>query len=122
MELALRQIGHTLVVAFVGRVNLEGESAGEFKERFKGLIADGHIQIVLDMGNVGFVDSEGLGTLISGLKVLRQVEGSLVLTSLSEPVEAVLRLTRLQRVFEIVATVDDALHILGARTATVGRG
>ncbi len=123
MELALRQIGQVLVVSFVGRVNLEGQTSTEFKERLKALIADGHLHVVLDLGNVGFVDSEGLGALISGLKVLRQVDGLLVLTNLSEPVEAVLRLTRLIRVFEVAKTVEDAMRIVEKPSrSTAGRG
>ena len=60
MQLALRQVDQVLVIAFVGRVNLEGDESIAFKERLKGLIADGHIHVVLDLGNVGFVDSGGL--------------------------------------------------------------
>ena len=120
MQLALRQTDQALVISFVGRVNLEGDHSIAFKDRLKGLIADGHMHVVLDLGNVGFVDSGGLGALISCLKVLRQNEGSFVLTNVSEPVQAVLRITRLIRVFDVEPTVDAALAALGRTTA--GRG
>lgn len=122
MELALRQVGQNLVISFVGRVNLEGETSVEFKDRLKGLIADGSSHVIVDLGNVGFLDSQGLGALISCLKVLRQTEGSFVLTNLSEPVEAVLRITRLIRVFDIATTVEDALRMLGRQPAAAARG
>jgi anti-sigma B factor antagonist len=125
MEFALRQVGRNLVVSFVGRVNLEGEASLAFKERLKSLIADGANHVVVDLGQVGFLDSQGLGALISCLKVLRQAEGSFVLTNLSEPVEAVLRITRLIRVFDVQPTVEDALRVLGRAapaTAAAGRG
>ena len=122
MELALRQVGRNLVVSFVGRVNLEGAESLAFKDRLKALIADGNHHVVMDLGNVGFLDSQGLGALISCLKVLRQADGSFVLTNLSQPVEAVLRITRLIRVFDVQPTVEDALRALGRQPATAGRG
>jgi anti-sigma B factor antagonist len=124
MELALRQVGQNLVISFVERVNLEGETSIEFKDRLKALIADGNVRVIVDLGNVGFLDSQGLGALISCLKVLRQIEGSFVLTNLSEPVEAVLRITRLIRVFDVQPTVDDALRALARppAAAAAGRG
>ncbi|MCG3133944.1 MAG: Anti-sigma-B factor antagonist [Planctomycetes bacterium] len=115
MDLSLRKIGNTLVVGFAARVNLEGDSSLVFKEKLKALIAGGYVHVVMDLGNVGFIDSQGLGTLISCLKVLRQADGNLTLTNLSESVEAVLRITRLIRVFDVLPTVDDALAAAAAR-------
>jgi len=109
MDLSLRKIGQTLVVSFGDRVNLEGDTSLLFKEKLKSLIGDGHLHVIMDLSNVGFVDSQGLGALISCLKVLRQSEGSLTVTNLSESVEAVLRITRLIRVFDVLPTVEDAL-------------
>ena len=112
MELALRQIGDTLVISFIGRVDLEGETSLDFKERLKSFIADGNWKLVIDLGNVGFVDSQGLAALISCLKVLRQDGGELALTNLSEPGEAVLRITRLVRVFDVHASTEDAIRAI----------
>ena len=122
MELALRQVGRNLIISFVGRVDLEGDTSLDFKDRLKALIADGNVHVIMDMGNVGFLDSQGLGALISGLKVLQQVEGSFILTNLSEAVEAVLRITRLIRVLDIQPTVEDALDLLERQPAATGRG
>ena len=118
MDLSLRKIGQTLVVSFGDRVNLEGETSLLFKEKLKSLIGDGHLHVVMDLSNVGFVDSQGLGALISCLKVLRQSDGSLTVTNLSESVEAVLRITRLIRVFDVLPTVEDALAAASRRPAT----
>ena len=120
MDLSLRKIGQTLVVSFATRVDLEGETSLLFKEKLKGLIGDGHLHVIMDLSNVGFVDSQGLGALISCLKVLRQADGSLTLTHLSESVEAVLRITRLIRVFDVLPSVDDALAAAARRPAAVG--
>ncbi len=111
MELSLSRIGARVVVAFPRRVDLEDESAEAFKTCLKALVRDGDRHVVMDLGNVGFVDSLGLGVLISALKVLRSEGGSLVLANVSEPVEAVLRITRLVRVFDVHPTVVDALSV-----------
>lgn len=115
MDLSIRKIGQTLVVSFAGRVDLEGETSLLFKEKLKSLVGDGHLHVIMDLSNVGFVDSQGLGALISCLKVLRQANGSLTLTHLSDSVEAVLRITRLIRVFDVLPTVDDALAAAARR-------
>lgn len=120
MDLSLRQSGQTMVVAFTSRIDLEGETSLTFKEKLKSLIGDGHLRVVIDLTNVGFVDSQGLGALISCLKVLRQSGGTLGLTHLSEPVEAVLRITRLIRVFDVYASVDEAVAAQSERPANVG--
>ena len=119
MQLVRRQEGAVQVVSFAGRVNLEGDTSLLFKDELKALIADGNVYVVLDLGNVGFLDSQGLGALISCLKVLRQAGGGLALTNLSESVEAVLRITRLIRVFDVHPSVDAALAA-AARPAAVG--
>lgn len=122
MDLSLRKIGHSLVVGFTSRVDLEGETSVLFKEKLKSLIGDGHAHVVMDLSNVGFVDSQGLGALISCLKVLRQSGGNLALTHLSDSVEAVLRITRLIRVFDVHATVDDALAAAARKPALASAG
>jgi anti-sigma B factor antagonist len=121
MDRTLRRIRQTLVLSFGSKVNLEGETSLLFKEKLKGLIGDGALHVIVDLSNVGFVDSQGLGALISCLKVLRQSGGTLTLSHLSEPVEAVLRITRLIRVFDVAATVDEALQTVeGRRPSAVG--
>lgn len=120
MDLSLRRIGQTLVLSFDSKVDLEGETSLLFKEKLKALIAEGSLHVIVDLSNVGFVDSQGLGALISCLKVLRQSGGSLTLSHLSESAEAVLRITRLIRVFDVTPTVDDAVRAVTHGAAPVG--
>jgi anti-sigma B factor antagonist len=111
MDLSQKRIGPRLVLSFPTRVDLEGAASEEFKSRLKRLVAEGGENVVMDLGNVGFIDSCGLGALISALKVLRTSGGSLVLANVSESVEAVLRITRLARVFDVCPAVEDALEM-----------
>ena len=122
MELEVKQAGPNVLVAFGGRTDLEGDDAAAFKDRMKALVADGARRVVVDLGNVAFMDSGGLGALLSCLKALKQAEGHLVLANVSTPVESVLRITRLERVFELRANVDDACRALDRRPVTAERG
>ena len=117
MDLALRQVGDALVVGFPSRVDLEGATSTVFKDELKRLVGEGWRHMVVDLSEVGFIDSQGLGALISCLKVLRQVDGVLVLARLSEPAAAVLRITRLERVFEVHDSIEGALRALDLRSA-----
>jgi len=122
MEFALRQEGRNVIVAFAGGVNLEGDESAAFKTRLKSLIEEGADRVVVDLGNVAFMDSQGLGALISCLKALKQGDGRIVLANLSEPVDSVLRVTRLRRVFDVRPTVEEALALLDAPAAVAVEG
>lgn len=122
MELSYRQIGPSLVVSFSGRVDLEGEASAKFKQRLKALIAEGHASVVVDLENVAFLDSDGLAALISALKCQRETSGSLSLANVSEAVEAVLRITRLARVFDVHPSVDAAVAAVGRRHPAAAKG
>ena len=122
MDLSVNRIGPRVVLSFESRVNLEGIASENFKLRLKDLVADGGEHVVMDLGNVGFIDSCGLGALISALKVLRTSGGSLVLANVSESVEAVLRITRLARVFDVCPAVEDALEMACSHPIRDGEG
>jgi anti-sigma B factor antagonist len=109
MDLTTRTIGDAVVVAFSKTTSLEGDRSARFKASIRELIDAGHHRIVLDLGEVAFIDSQGLGALISALKTLRGEGGDLKLVNVPEPVDAVLRITKLARVFETHARLDAAL-------------
>jgi anti-sigma B factor antagonist len=109
MELTRRQIGSVLVLEFAEPVSLEGDSSAQFKEKIRGLIGEGRKSLVIDMGRVGFIDSSGLGSLISALKVLRANGGDLKLANIGEQVYSVLEITRLLRVFDTFESSEMAL-------------
>lgn len=117
MEVTRRQIGTVLVLSFAEPLCLEGETCVRFKERMRGLLDEKRRQLVVDLGNVEFVDSSGLGALISTLKVLRANDGEMVLTNVTEAVRSVLEITRLLRVFDVYDTPEDALAALAGSEA-----
>lgn len=108
MELRRRQVGAVQVFSFPVEIDLEGDASAAFKDVVRRLVDTGARHVVMDLERVGFVDSSGLGALISLLKAVRGAGGDLKLASLSGPVRTVLEVTRLVRVFETHETADGA--------------
>jgi anti-sigma B factor antagonist len=92
------------------RVDLE--VAGEFRTALLDAIDAGHRRLVVDMGDVHFVDSSGLGALVSALKTLKLLkrEGDIRLANVQPPVVALLEIIRLHRVFSSYSSVDQAVQ------------
>lgn len=95
--------GHFLMIH--GR--LDAVTAPQLKTRLKGLVAEGHRQLVVDLVGVSFIDSSGLSALVSGFKAARELGGTLKLAGLNEQTRTAFQLSRLDRVFEFYP--DDAV-------------
>jgi len=65
--------------------------------------------VVIDLQQVDWMNSSGLGILIGGLSALRKSGGDLRLASVTEKIEEVLRITKLDRVFDIYGDIDTAV-------------
>ncbi len=88
---------------------LDASNAKEFKAKAASLIVPG-AKVVLDLSGLRFVDSSGLGALLSCLRQLNACGGSLKLCSMQKPVRALFELVRMHRVFEIFNTREEALQ------------
>lgn len=88
---------------------LDASNSGELREMMLNLLEVGGQKLVVDLSQVSFIDSSGLGALLSGFKSANLRSGSLVLAGLQSRVQSMFELTRLHRVFEIFSSVDDAL-------------
>lgn len=94
------------VLHLAGRLNMV--STGALREAVHDVVEGGTARIAVDLSGVDFVDSSGLGALVSGLKTTRQAGGDLRIAGANEQVRLVLRLTNLERVLTPFATVEDA--------------
>jgi anti-sigma B factor antagonist len=83
-------------------------TAPELREKLSTLIERGTYRLILDMEGVEFLDSTGLGTLISGLKKVRAHDGSIDIVCTQSRILRIFNITRLDKVFDIYDTVGDA--------------
>jgi anti-anti-sigma factor len=97
----------TAVIRLTGRLDLL--SATAVRQRLAETVAGGQKRLVVDLGAVPFIDSSGLGALIGGLKAARQAGGDLRIARAGDQAVAVLKLTTLDRVFGMSASVEEAL-------------
>ena len=95
------------VLAPSGRLDVTGAPA--LKEAVSEAMKNGNPRLVIDMEGVTFVDSSGLGSVVSALKQVRTSKGDLRLAAPNQQVRVVLELTTLDRVFPYFATVEEAL-------------
>ena len=107
MELAVDIRPDGAVVRLAGRLDLA--SAAEVKQRLTRAIVEGHRRLVVDLGEVTFIDSSGLGVLIGALKAARLARGDLRIARPGEQARVVLELTTLDRVLRPYPTVEEAL-------------
>jgi len=95
-----RQVGEVTIVDIGGRIELGQESAA-VRDMVSGLLSDGHKRILLNLGEVHYIDSTGLGALVSAFASVRKQGGELKLLNLTTKVNDILQITRLYTVFDI---------------------
>lgn len=99
-----------IVIIFVKEERLDAHNSGELKSEMQGLFEKGKKNVLVDLKEVRFIDSSGLGALVSGFKNAISHQGSLKLATLQSQVKSMFELTRLHRVFEIYETTAEALE------------
>ena len=109
MNLKTEAIGNKKVI-FVQEDRLDAHNSEELKAEMNLLFAAGAIELIIDLKDVRFIDSSGLGVLVSGFKNASTRQGSLKLSGLQAQVRSMFELTRLHRVFDIFQTTDEALE------------
>lgn len=106
-EVAIEDHDGWLVLRLAGEVDVA--STPRLRDRLVALVTDGHTRLVVDLSGVVFIDSMGLGALLSGLKRARSVDGDLRLAGPSEHVGKVLAITRLDQAFVVADTPAEAI-------------
>jgi anti-sigma B factor antagonist len=102
-----KEDGFLIVDLLVDR--LDASIASNFRNKLIEIINDGNTLIILNLTNVKFVDSSGLGSIVSGLKNLGE-KGDLSLCCIDEMIMSMFRLTRMDRVFKIFKTEREAIR------------
>jgi len=107
MEVTTRRAGRGVVISAAGDVDLY--TSPKLREAIVESIEDELSPIVVNLGNVTYIDSSGVATLVEGFQLSGKCGGKFRLAGMSERVAEVLRLARLDRVFEICETEAEAL-------------
>ena len=106
----LKQVpeGDVMVLEMSGKI-MGGPGHDKFKAEIKGLIEQGVNKVVLDFTHVPWINSTGLGILISGYHSLRVAEGGLKICKVKERVLSIFYVSRLNEVFDVHPTREEAV-------------
>ena len=107
-----REAGTAVVVEMSGQITL-GDGSALLRKTVRGLLAEDHKNILLDLGEVNYIDSAGIGELVSAYTTAKNSGGELKLLNLSRRVRDVLQLTKLYTVFDVYT--DEASALLSFR-------
>lgn len=107
LEIGTARKGDACVVTIAGEVDIY--TSPSLKNALAAAAADDCKLLVVDLDRVGFIDSSGLGVLVGALRRAREAGGDLRVVSGNDTVARILRITGLDRVFSLHATLDEAL-------------
>jgi len=110
MKASSRQVDGVTIVDLSGRITL-GEGSVVLRDTVKELSTQGQKKILLNLGNVTYIDSSGIGELVSAYTSVRNAGGELKLLNLTKKVHDLLQITKLYTVFDIQ---DDEASAIGA--------
>ena len=108
LKMTDREVDGASVVALDGRIVM-GAEGNALREKLKNLISEGKKRIVLNMSHIEYIDSSGLGTLVSAHLSAKNHGASLKLSNLGRKFQEVLQLTKLVTVFEVCNTEESAV-------------
>jgi anti-sigma B factor antagonist len=110
MKTSTRQLNGVTVVDLSGRITL-GEGSVVLRDTIRDLIAKGEKKILLNLGDVTYIDSSGIGELVSAFTTVRNQGGELKLLNLTKKVHDLLQITKLYTVFDVK---DDEAAAIGS--------
>ncbi|WP_287154885.1 STAS domain-containing protein [Candidatus Solincola tengchongensis] len=107
LDIALEHVGDHSIVVLSGEVDVY--SAPKLRDTIKNLVEEGRYRIVVDLEDVAFLDSTGLGVLVGGLKRVKHHQGDLGIICNQERILRIFRITGLTKVFTIYSSREDLL-------------
>ena len=108
MTASTRLVGGVTIVDLSGRIVL-GEGSAGLRDLLRNLVSEGIKKILLNLRNVDYIDSSGLGELVSAFTSMRSQGGELKLLNLTKRVRTLLQITKLLTIFDI--TDDEATSV-----------
>jgi anti-sigma B factor antagonist len=108
MKYDIKEQYNCVVISFKGNV-MGGPDAEAFRDKLHEYIEKGMNQIVVDLGNVKFMNSSGLGVLIGGHTTMKNAGGEFVICRADKKIESLLMVTQLIKVFKHFRKLDEAI-------------
>ncbi|HUL32938.1 MAG TPA: STAS domain-containing protein [Candidatus Eisenbacteria bacterium] len=118
MMTSIRQVGNVAVVDITGRIVL-GEESAALRALVRDLLSKGHKHILLNLAEVNYIDSSGLGDLVGAFTTVRKEGGELKLLKLTNKVSDLMQITRLYTVFDIKDDEVAAVKSFGQSSAAI---
>jgi anti-sigma B factor antagonist len=109
MQIAQRETGAVTVLDLSGKITL-GEGDTLLKDKLHSLLHQGKKSVLLNLAEVNYVDSAGLGALVSAYTTVTREGGSLKLANITRKLQDLLSITKLLTVFETYESEDEALR------------
>ncbi len=109
MKIKTTEKYEAVIIGLKGNV-MGGDDTKDFNDLLHKLIDEGKTRIVIDLGDVKFMNSSGLGMLIGGLTTVKKANGFYKLANVTDKIESLLIITKLITIFETFDSVDKALE------------
>ena len=100
VKLTTRQVGDVTVIDVAGRITL-GEGSSALRDALRDLVKSDHKKILLNLSEVSYIDSSGIGELVSAYTTITNAGGQLKLLGLTNRVKDLLQITKLYTVFDV---------------------
>jgi len=107
--LTLREDGQVTIVDLSGRISL-GEGSALLRKTIRDLLDSGQARILLNLGDVNYIDSSGIGELVSAFSAVRNRNGEMKLLNLTKKVHDLLQITKLFTVFDVYNDESSAVQ------------
>ena len=112
LQATYRDAGPVTVVDLSGRITL-GDGSALLRKTIRGLLQDERKKILLNLADVDYIDSSGIGELVSGFTTVTNSGGALKLLNLNKRVKDLLQITKLYTVFDVKDDEADAIAAFG---------
>ncbi|HKX31370.1 MAG TPA: STAS domain-containing protein [Blastocatellia bacterium] len=109
LEIKERPVGEIVVLDLIGKITI-GEGSVQLRDAVSRLLESGRNRIVLNLGSVSYVDSSGIGELVSRYTTTKNTGGKLKLLNLPKKIKDLLMITKLLTVFEIYEDEETAIN------------
>jgi len=109
MNISRRDVGDVVVLDLQGKI-MGGSDSEAFQQALRGLVDGGTRKVLVNLGQVSWINSSGLGILIEGFSALQRNGGTLKLVQVPPRIESLLAVTKLSTIFESYRQEDEAVQ------------